>query len=256
MSIIDVENPSDGVVLLRLNRPEARNALNTELRVRMAALFDQLGSDPEVRCIVITGDDKAFAAGADLKEVAEDSAVEIMQRGVLKLWKSLAHCPKPVIAAVNGVALGGGCELALHADIIVAGESARFGQPELRVGVMPGGGATQRLMRAIGKYKTMKLVLTGETISGVEAAEMGLASEVVPDAAVVARALEIAGTIAAMPPIAVQLTKEAAMAGADAALDTGLLLERRMFEFLFSTRDQKEGMRAFAEKRAPQFEGR
>lgn len=256
MSIIDVENPSDGVVLLRLNRPEARNALNTELRVRMAALFDQLGSDPAVRCIVITGDDKAFAAGADLKEVAEDSAVEIMQRGVLKLWKSLAHCPKPVIAAVNGVALGGGCELALHADIIVAGESARFGQPELRVGVMPGGGATQRLMRAIGKYKTMKLVLTGETISGVEAAEMGLASEVVPDAAVVARALEIAGTIAAMPPIAVQLTKEAAMAGADAALDTGLLLERRMFEFLFSTRDQKEGMRAFAEKRAPQFEGR
>lgn len=256
MSIIDVENPSDGVVLLRLNRPEARNALNTELRVRMAALFDQLGSDPAVRCIVITGDDKAFAAGADLKEVAEDSAVEIMQRGVLKLWKSLAHCPKPVIAAVNGVALGGGCELALHADIIVAGESARFGQPELRVGVMPGGGATQRLMRAIGKYKTMKLVLTGDTISGVEAAEMGLASEVVPDAAVVARALEIAGTIAAMPPIAVQLTKEAAMAGADAALDTGLLLERRMFEFLFSTRDQKEGMRAFAEKRVPQFEGR
>lgn len=256
MSIIVVEHPSEGVVLLRLNRPEARNALNTELRVRMSELFDQLGADPGVRCIVITGDGKAFAAGADLKEVVDDSPVEIMQRGVLKLWKSLADCPKPVIAAVNGVALGGGCELALHADIIVAGEGARFGQPEVRVGVMPGGGATQRLMRAIGKYKTMKLVLTGDTISGIEAAEMGLASEAVPDERVVARALEIAATIAAMPPIAIQLTKEAAMAGADAALDTGLLLERRMFELLFATRDQKEGMRAFAEKRAAHFEGR
>ncbi len=256
MAIINVEHPSDGVVLLRLNRPEARNALNTELRHALSALFDDLGCDPQVRCIVITGDDRAFAAGADLKEIVDDGPIEIMQRGVLKLWRSLAHCPKPVIAAVNGVALGGGCELALHADIIVAGEGARFGQPEVRVGVMPGGGATQRLMRAIGKYKTMKLVLTGETITGREAAEMGLASEVVADERVVPRALEMAETIAAMPPIAIAMTKEAVMAGADAALDAGLLLERRLFEFQFATRDQKEGMRAFAEKRSPRFEGR
>jgi enoyl-CoA hydratase/carnithine racemase len=256
MSIIIVEKPSAGVVLLRLNRPEARNALNTTLRVRMSELFDQLGRDPAVRCIVITGDDQAFAAGADLKEVVDDGPVEIMRRGVLNLWQRLAKCPKPIIAAVRGVALGGGCELALQADIIIAGENARLGQPEVRVGVMPGGGATQRLMRAIGKYKTMKLVLTGEAISGAEAAAMGLASEAVPDDQVLARALELAATIAALPPIAVELTKEAALAGADAALDSGLLLERRLFEFLFSTHDQKEGMRAFAEKRAPRFEGR
>jgi enoyl-CoA hydratase/carnithine racemase len=256
MSIIIIEKPSAGVVLLRLNRPEARNALNTTLRVRMAELFDQFSRDPAVRCIVITGDDQAFAAGADLKEVVDDGPVEIMRRGVLNLWKSLARCPKPIIAAVRGVALGGGCELALQADIIIAGENARLGQPEVKVGVMPGGGATQRLMRAIGKYKTMKLVLTGETISGTEAAAMGLASEAVADDQVLGRALELAATIAALPPMAVELTKEAAMAGADAALDTGLLLERRLFEFLFSTRDQKEGMRAFAEKRTPRFEGR
>lgn len=256
MSIVIVEKPSDGVVLLRLNRPEARNALNTELRLRLAELFAELGDDRQTRSIVVTGDMRAFAAGADLKEIVDDAPVDIMQRGVLRLWKVIADCPKPVIAAVNGVALGGGCELALHADIIIAGDNARFGQPEVRVGVMPGGGATQRLMRTIGKYRTMLLVLTGEAITGREAAAMGLASEAVADDAVVDRALEVAARIAAMPPIAVGLIKEATLAGADAALDTGLLLERRLFELLFSTRDQKEGMRAFAEKRAAHFEGR
>ncbi|HRP97132.1 MAG TPA: enoyl-CoA hydratase-related protein [Rhodocyclaceae bacterium] len=256
MSIVIVEKPSDGVVLLRLNRPEARNALNTELRLRLAELFAELGDDRQTRSIVVTGDMRAFAAGADLKEIVDDAPVDIMQRGVLRLWKVIADCPKPVIAAVNGVALGGGCELALHADIIIAGDNARFGQPEVRVGVMPGGGATQRLMRTIGKYRTMLLVLTGEAITGREAAAMGLASEAVADDAVVDRALEVAARIAAMPPIAVGLIKEATLAGADAALNTGLLLERRLFELLFSTRDQKEGMRAFAEKRAAHFEGR
>lgn len=256
MSLVIVENPSPGVALLRLNRPEARNALNSELRAALAERFRELGDNSETRVIVVTGDEKAFAAGADLKEIVDDTPVEIMERGVLRLWKVIASCPRPVIAAVNGVALGGGCELALHADIIVAGEGARFGQPEVRVGVMPGGGATQRLMRALGKYKAMKMILTGEAITGGEAEAIGLASEVVPDGRVLERALEIAAQIAALPPVAVRLAKEASLAGADAALDTGLLLERRMFEMLFATRDQKEGMRAFAEKREPRFSGR
>lgn len=250
-----LERPSEGVALLRLNRPEARNALNDELRRELAELFQTLGEDSETRCIVITGDRKAFAAGADLKEIANDTPMEIMQRRVLQLWKPLAACPKPVIAAVNGVALGGGCELALHADIIIAGEQARFGQPEVRVGIMPGGGATQRLMRAVGKYKAMLMMLTGEPITGREAHAMGLASEVVPDDDVIARALEVAAVIATMAPLGVRLTKEAALAGADAALDSGLLMERRLFELLFASQDQKEGMLAFAQKRAPRFNG-
>lgn len=255
MSLVLLERPLPGVGLLRLNRPDARNALNGELREMLAERFRELGEDRETHVIVVTGDRKAFAAGADLKEIVDDTPVEIMQRGVLQLWRVIASCPKPVIAAVNGVALGGGCELALHADIIVAGEGARFGQPEVRVGVMPGGGATQRLIRALGKYKAMKMILTGEAITGEEASAIGLASEVVPDERVLDRALEIAAGIAELPPIAVRLSKEACLAGADAALDTGLLLERRMFEMLFATQDQKEGMRAFAEKRPPRFTG-
>ncbi len=256
MPLVLLEHPYDGVALLRLNRPAARNALNTDLRTQLAALFAQLGDDAATRSIVITGDRKAFAAGADLKEIAGDTPIDMLQRPVLKLWRTIAGCPKPVIAAVNGVALGGGCELALHADIIIAGEHATFGQPELRVGIMPGGGATQRLMRAIGKYQAMLLLLTGAPVSGVRAAALGLASETVPDDQVLERALEIARTIADLPPIAVRLTKEAALAGADAALDTGLALERHAFELLFASHDQKEGMQAFIDKREPRFEGR
>jgi enoyl-CoA hydratase/carnithine racemase len=256
MALVLVEHPSDGVALVRLNRPEAHNALSTALRIELTGVIDRLGKDTETRCIIVTGNEKAFAAGADLKEIVQDTPQEIMERGVLKLWKIIASCPKPIIAAVNGVAYGGGCELALHADIIIAGEKASFGQPEVRVGVMPGGGATQRLMRAVGKYHTMMMVLTGEPISGVRAAQMGLASEAVPDAQVLTRAIEVAKTIASMPPIAIQFTKEAVMHGADASLDAGLLLERRLFEMLFSTQDQKEGMTAFAEKRTPKFVGK
>lgn len=250
-----LEKPSVQIALLRLNRPEARNALNNELRHALAQFFTDLGHDAETRCIVITGDKEAFAAGADLKEIVDDDPIKIMNRGVLPLWKTIAACPKPVIAAVNGVALGGGCELALHADIIVAGKNARLGQPEVRVGIMPGGGATQRLVRAIGKFRTMKMVLTGETISGEEACAMGIASEAVVDEKVVDRALEIASQIASLPPVAIRFTKEAVLAGQDAALDTGLLLERRMFELLFASEDQKEGIRAFLEKRNPTFKG-
>lgn len=250
------EQPADGVALLRLNRPEARNALNLEVRRCLAQHFHSLGEDTETRCIVMTGSEKVFCAGADLKEMAELGPVEVMQMGVLRLWKVVADCPKPVIAAVNGYALGGGCELALHADIIVAGEGARFGQPEVKVGILPGGGATQRLLRAVGKYRAMKMVLTGEPVSAAEALAMGLASEVVPDVQVLPRALELAQIIAGMPPLAILQIKEVMLAGADAALDTGLLLERKAFDLLFATQDQKEGMRAFIEKRKPSFKGR
>ena len=256
MAVVLLERPADGVALVRLNRPEARNALNDAVRAELAEAFRALTDDDSARCIVITGDSKAFAAGADLKEIQNDGPVEMLQRRVLRLWQAIATCPKPIIAAVNGFALGGGCELALHADIIVAGENATFGQPEVKVGIMAGGGATQRLVRAVGKYRAMKLLLTGEPISGREAAAMGLASEAVPDEQVLARALELAGAIAALPPLAVMQTKEVLLAGADASLYTGLLLERKSFEVLFASRDQKEGMAAFVEKRKPKFEGR
>jgi enoyl-CoA hydratase/carnithine racemase len=186
----------------------------------------------------------------------ELSPVEAMQRGTHLLWDQIAAFPKPLIAAVNGFALGGGCELALHCDIIVAGEGAKFGQPEVKIGIMPGGSGTQRLMRAIGKYKTMLMILTGEIFSAKEASEMGLVSRVVPDDTVVAHAIEMATAITKLPPIAVQMTKEAALQGQDASLATGLSLERKMLWFLFSTEDKQEGMTAFVEKRPPEFKGK
>lgn len=256
MSEVLRETPAEGVVLLRINRPAARNALNMRVRLRLSEEFQKIASDPSLRAVVLTGDEKAFAAGADLKEFAELSAVEQMRRQTHRLFASIANCPKPVIAAVNGFALGGGCELAMHADVIVAGENARFGQPEVRVGLMPGAGGTQRLTRAVGKFRAMKLVLLGEPISGVEAAEMGLASEVVPDEQVVPRALEMAKKIAELPPLAIEQIKEVLIAGMDASLEAGLMLERKAFQLLFATEDQKEGARAFAEKRRPLFRGR
>ena len=164
--------------------------------------------------------------------------------------------PKPIISAVNGFALGGGCELALSTDVIVAGEGAQFGQPEIRVGIIPGGGGTQRLVRAIGKYRAMKLLLTGEFVAAQDALEMGFVSEVVPDAEVLERAMKLAGKIVRQPPLAVKLTKEVVNAGLDASLETGLILERKAFEILFDSEDQKEGMRAFIEKRKPEFKGK
>ncbi len=253
--VIVLTEQHGGVAILRLNRPEARNALNQSLRQQLAEQFEALGRNPAVRCIVLTGGDKVFAAGADLKEIAETSAIAMHQRQVHRLWQSIADCPKPVIAAVNGYALGGGCELAMHADIIVAGKSAQFGQPEIKVGIMPGAGGTQRLTRAIGKFKAMKLLLTGLPISGEEASTMGLASEVVDDELVQERAMELARLIAAMPPLAAVQIKEVLLAGQDASLDAALLMERKAFHLLFASADQKEGMAAFFEKRQPAFTG-
>jgi enoyl-CoA hydratase/carnithine racemase len=254
--VVLAERPAEGVGLVRINRPEARNALNLEVRRLIAKHLTEMGEDRTVRCIVLTGNDKAFAAGADIKEMANAGAIEMLARGTHKLWRAIAACPKPVIAAVNGFALGGGCELAMTCDIIIAGESAKFGQPEVRIGIIPGGGGTQRLARAAGKYKAMRYILTGDLFDAKEALAMGLASEVVPDAEVERCALAMASRIAELPPLAIEQAKEVVLRGMDAALDTGLALETRAIQLLFASEDQKEGMAAFIEKRKPRFRGR
>jgi enoyl-CoA hydratase/carnithine racemase len=254
-AVVLTDRPAEGVGLIRINRPEARNALNTEVRRLIGEHLAAMADDPAIRCIVLTGNDKAFAAGADIKEMAEAGAIEILQRGSQKLWRAIYGCPKPVIAAVNGFALGGGCELAMTCDIILAGESARFGQPEVKIGIIPGGGGTQRFPRTVGKFKAMRYVLTGDLFSARQALEMDLVSEVVPDAEVESRAIAMAAQIAELPPLAIQLAKEAVIRGMDAALETGLTLESRTLQLLFASKDQKEGMAAFIEKRKPKFTG-
>ncbi len=256
MSLVLLERPEDGIALLRMNRPEVMNALNGATRDELAARFEACMADDSVRVIVITGNDKAFVAGADLKEFAERSTADWAFTDARRTWRIINSCQKPIVAAVNGFALGGGCELALHCDIIVAGEGAKLGLPEIGVGVIPGGSGTQRLTRTVGKYKAMKMMLTGEWVSGQEACDMGMVSECVPDAEVLDRAMAIARKISRMPPLGVKLIKEVAIAGMDASLETGMILERKAFEILFSTEDQKEGARAFIEKRKPEFKGK
>ena len=256
MSEVILERPHDHIAVIRLNRPEARNALNLAVRQTLATHFTDLGNDDTTRCIILTGGEKIFAAGADLRDMVDRTAVEMFVRRSEKLWRPIAECPKPVIAAVNGYAFGGGCELAMHCDIIVAGEGASFGQPEVKVGIMPGAGGTQRLVRAAGKFRAMKMLMTGDLVPARDALAMGLASEVVADSEVFDRALAIAKTIAALPPLAIMQIKETVLAGEDSSLEAGLMLERKAFQLLFATNDQKEGMRAFLEKRKPEFEGK
>jgi enoyl-CoA hydratase/carnithine racemase len=251
-----LERPSDGVAVLRLHRPDARNALSMDVRRLLARLVTELGADAETRCIVLAGSPKVFAAGADIKDMAQISPIDMMARRTFNLWNALAVCPKPMIAAVTGYALGGGSELAMLCDIIIAGESAKFGQPEVKIGIIPGGGATQRLTRAVGKYKAMKILLTGEMYSAKEAFDMGLASEVVPDAEVESRALAMAKLIAELPPLAVQQIKEVVLAGMDTSLEAGIRMETKGIQLMFASQDQKEGMAAFIEKRKPKFEGK
>jgi enoyl-CoA hydratase/carnithine racemase len=254
--VVVVEHPADGVALIRINRLEARNALNMEVRRLIARHLSEMGEDDAIRCIILTGNDKSFAAGADIKEMAGAGTIEMMARGTHKLWRAIAACPKPVIAAVNGFALGGGCELAMTCDIIIAGESAKFGQPEVKIGIIPGGGGTQRLTRAAGKYKALRYILTGDLFGAKEAFDMGLVSEIVPDAEVEKRAVDMARQIAALSPLAIQQAKEVVLRGMDAALDAGLALETKAIQLLFSSQDQKEGMAAFIEKRKPKFQGK
>ena len=256
MNEVIVERPANAVALVRLNRPDVNNALNLAVRQQLAEHFRSLGADPATRCIVLTGGDKVFAAGADIRDMVERGAVEMMLRNIHLLWEAIASCPKPVIAAVNGYAWGGGCELAMHADIIIAGESSTFCQPEVKVGIMPGAGGTQRLTRAVGKFQAMKMILTGQPVSARDALAMGLCSEVVPDADVQEAALKMATLVASMPPVAVAQIKEVLQAGEDIPLSAALMLERKAFQLLFDTKDQKEGMNAFLEKRKPVYEGK
>lgn len=253
--IIICETLDNGVSLITLNRPKVRNALNTELREKMAEIFIKLNDDPKTKAIVLTGGDKVFAAGADINDFLSAKTVDMYVRHSERYWDAITHCRKPIIAAVNGYALGGGCELAMHADIIVAGKSAKFGQPEIKIGLMPGAGGTQRLFRVIGKHKAMKLILTGDMISADAADQMGLVSEVVEDEATINRAIEIAEQLAGYSPIALTQIKEVANLGVDMPLQAALALERKAFQILFDTEDQKEGAKAFLEKRDANYKG-
>jgi enoyl-CoA hydratase len=251
-----IERPSHDIVVFRINRPQVRNALNLDVRVRLAEGITNYSSDPDIRCLVVTGSEQAFAAGADIAEMADMGAVETMARNVQRYWRAISDCPKPLIAAVEGFALGGGLELALCADIIIAGEGARLGLPEVKVGILPGGGGTQKLARLIGRQRAMLLLMTGRMFSAAEALSMGVISDVAPAGQALPRALDIAREIASMPPISIQQIKEIVNAGLNAPLETALMLERKAFQLQFATRDQKEGMRAFMEKRKPAFEGK
>ena len=245
-----------GVAVITIARPARRNALNLEVKRLLTGFVRELGADDSIKVIVLTGAGSYFVAGTDIDEMLDMTPTSHTLNATDQVFTTLRHSSKPLIAAVEGYALGGGCELALACDLIVAAEGARFGQPEIRVGIMPGAGGTQRLLRAIGKYRTMKLALTGEPLTATEAFQAGLLSEVVPDGSALDRSLAIAATVASMPPLAVQAIKEVVQLGQDVPLDTALALERKAFVQLFDTQDQKEGMRAFLEKRAPEFKGR
>jgi enoyl-CoA hydratase len=246
----------DGVAIVRLNRPRVRNALNQALLADLVDALEALDRDPAVRVIVVTGDERAFAAGADINEMVEATAVEMYLRPQLARWDRLRKIRKPLVAAVAGFALGGGNELAMVCDLIVAAESARFGQPEINLGIIPGAGGTQRLVRAIGKARAMELVLTGRMMTAEEAYAAGLVTKVVPTELCLAEAVRLAREIATKPPLAVQLAKDAVLKAFDTTLETGLEYERRSFALLFATEDRREGMAAFLAKRAPHFEGR
>ncbi len=245
----------DGYAIIRFNRPEALNALNIRLMEELVDALEAFDRDPEIRAIIITGDDKAFAAGADIKEMVDASAMSMLLRDQFARWDRIRKIKKPLIAAVSGFALGGGCELAMTCDIIVASESARFGQPEVNLGVMPGAGGTQRLTRAVGKYRAMEMVLTGAMITAEEAMRSGLVNKVVPVEYYLEAAKALAATIASKPPIAVRLAKEAILKAFDTTIEGGLEFERKNFYMLFASEDQKEGMKAFMEKRSAQWKG-
>lgn len=244
------------VALLRLNRPEAMNALNRPLMVELMDALEQLDADEGVGAFVITGDGRAFAAGADIKEMADASSVELMLKGHISPFDRIKKITKPIIAAVSGWCLGGGHELAMSCDMIVASESARFGQPEINLGVIPGAGGTQRLTRAVGKALAMEMVLNNRTLTAEDALQHGLVNRVVPVERYLEEALQLASEIAARAPLALRLGKEAVNRAFETHLEDGIQEERQAFYFLFASEDQKEGMRAFGEKRKPDWKGR
>jgi len=244
------------VALVRLNRPKELNALNLKLMGELKDALAKLDEDEAVRVIVLTGNERAFAAGADIKEMAGRTSVDMLKIDQFSTWDRIKRVKKPMIGAVSGFALGGGCELAMLCDMIVASETAQFGQPEIKIGVMPGAGGTQRLTRAVGKVRAMEMVLTGRYISAEEAMRAGLINRIVPVEIYLQEAVKLAKEIAQLSPIALQLAKEAVLQAFNTGLDEGLLFERKNFYSLFSTEDQKEGMNAFVEKRKAEFKGK
>jgi len=244
------------VGVIRLNRPNALNALNRALIAELTLAIDAFEADSNIGCMLITGSEKAFAAGADIKEMADKSFIEAYGGNFAADWDRVARARKPVVAAVAGFALGGGCELAMQCDIVIAADSAKFGQPEIKLGVIPGIGGTQRLTRALGKAKAMDLVLTGRMMDAAEAERSGLVARVVPAASLMDEAMKLAETIAALSLPSVMAGKEAVNAAQESSLAEGLRFERRIFHSLFATEDQKEGMKAFVEKRKPDWKQR
>jgi enoyl-CoA hydratase len=246
---------ADGVAIVTIDRPKRLNALNLEVKTLIAGAIEALVTNDAVRVIVLTGAGGVFVAGTDIAEMRDLSPADHTRLGTDLVFHSLRNCPKPLIAAVERFALGGGCELALACDIIVAAEDAKFGQPEIKVGIMPGAGGTQILLRTLGKYQAMKLILTGEQIPASLALSWGLISETTAPGHALVRALELGKTIAGMPPLAVRAIKETIRSGQDMPLTPALQLERKTFQMLFDTKDQVEGMQAFLDKRPPVFRG-
>jgi enoyl-CoA hydratase len=244
------------IALVRLNRPKELNALNLQLMGELRDAIKELDEDEEVRVIIITGNERAFAAGADIKQMSGRTAMDMLKIDQFSTWDQIRRTKKPIIAAVSGFALGGGCELAMICDMIVASESAKFGQPEIKIGVMPGAGGTQRLTRAVGKARAMEMVLTGNFITADEAYNFGLVNKVVPEELYLQEAVKLAKDIADKSPIAVQMAKEAINKAHETGLQEGLYFERKNFYMLFASEDQKEGMNAFIEKRPAEFKGR
>ncbi len=244
------------VGVIRLNRPQALNALNLKLMEELAAAVDAFDADANIGCLLITGNEKAFAAGADIKEMAERSFIEAFLDNFAGTWDHTAHARKPIVAAVAGFALGGGCELAMQCDLVIAADNAKFGQPEIKLGVIPGIGGTQRLTRAVGKAKAMDLILTGRMMDAAEAEKSGLVARVVPADKLMEEAMKVAETIAGMGLPAVLMAKEAVNRAFETSLAEGVNFERRAFHSLFATNDQKEGMKAFVEKRKPDWKNK
>ncbi len=247
---------SEGVAVITLNRPKVLNALDRATMDELASALDVLECDDAVRCVVLAGGERAFAAGADVNEFASATPVEMLTGYRFTQWERVRKFSKPIIAAVRGFALGGGCELAMACDMIIAGEGTRFGQPEINIGIIPGAGGTQRLTRAAGKARAMELILTGRAFSAAEAHAMGLVTRVVPDEAVLDEAKALAAQIASKPAVAVALAKDAILKAFDTTIEDGLDYERKVFYLLFATEDKTEGIQAFLEKRKPAWKGR
>ncbi|HEU5292585.1 MAG TPA: enoyl-CoA hydratase-related protein [Cyclobacteriaceae bacterium] len=245
-----------GIALIQLNRPKELNALNPQLMQEVRDTLQQFDKNDNVKVIIITGNDQAFAAGADIKQMADKSAIDMQVMDQFSTWDQIRKTKKPIIAAVSGFALGGGCEFVMTCDMVIASETAKFGQPEIKIGTMPGAGGTQRLTKAIGKAKAMELILTGRFLSAQEAHFYGLVNKVVPVEMYMHEAVELAKEIAQMSTIAVQLAKEAVNRSFETQLDEGLMFERKNFYLTFASEDQKEGMKAFIEKRKPVYKGK